>query len=163
MQLDIATPKGQQTLEQEQIVAAWLESRNTKYIQTPKDKPAKVDAILMRDGVLIGVAETKCRTMTLDALRRNFDNEWLLTEAKIKDATQIATGLCVPLVGFLYLVGDDVLLSVNLLTAPRRVANTLTQRTVNGGSIVRANAYVKMDHANIYYGIKKHIEEASAW
>lgn len=163
MQLDIETPKGKQSLAQEQIVAAWLKSRNTEYIQTPKDKPAKVDAILMRDGVLTGVAETKCRMMTLDTLRNRFDNEWILTESKIKEATQIAMGLCVPLIGFLYLVDDDILLSVNLIISPRRVANTLTQRTINGGSVVRANAYVKMDHATIHYGIKKHIEEASAW
>jgi hypothetical protein len=164
MSLDIATPRGQRTLADEQIVAAWLESRGTKYIQTPKDKPAKVDAILVRDGAIFAVAETKCRYgMNLKTLRHQFDNEWLVTEAKIKEASQIAAGLCVPLVGFLYLVDDDTLLSVNLFNAPRRVANTQTQRTVNGGSIIRANAYIKMDHANTYYGIRKHIEEASAW
>jgi hypothetical protein len=154
MQLDINTPLGQKTLLDEQKVAAWLKHKGVDYVQTPKDEPAKVDAVLVKDGALFGVAETKCRySLSLDKLQTRFNNEWLVTEAKIKDGTQIAIGLCVPFVGFLYLVDDDTLLVTNLLTTPRRTAETQTRRTVNGGTVVRLNSYISMSSAHIYKNI----------
>lgn len=154
MSLDINTPRGQATLADEQKIAEWLQSKGVQYVQTPKDKPAKVDAVLLKDGYIFAVAETKCRyNLTLEKLQSQFANEWLITEAKIRDGIQIAVGLCVPLVGFLYLVDDDTLLVINLLSAKRRVAETATQQTVNGGQIVRLNAYVLMDSAKVYRNI----------
>lgn len=154
MGLDINTPRGQVTLADEQKVAEWLLGKNVHYVQTPKDKPAKVDAVLLKDGYILAVAETKCRyNLTLEKLQTRFANEWLVTEAKIRDGINIANGLCVPLIGFLYLVDDDTLLAINLLDAKRRVAETMTQQTVNGGQVVRSNAYILMDSAKVYKNI----------
>jgi hypothetical protein len=154
MHLDINTPLGQKTLADEQKVAAWLKGKRVDYVQTPKDKPAKVDAVLIKDGSLFGVAETKCRYgLSLEKLQTLFNNEWLVTEAKVKDGIQIALGLSVPFVGFLYLVDDDTLLAINILAASRRTAETQTRRTVNGGTIVRLNSYISMNSAHIYRNI----------
>ena len=156
MKLDINTPRGQRTLADEQKVVEWLRSKNVDYVQTPKDLPAKVDAVLAKDGYIFAVVETKCRyNLTLNKFQRQFGNEWLITEAKIVDGEQVAAGLCVPFMGFLYLVDDDVLLVVNLSTAKRRTEETATQRTVNGGSVIRLNAYVTMDTAKVYKDITK--------
>jgi hypothetical protein len=154
MSLDINTPRGQATLADEQKIVDWLHGKGVQYVQTPKDKAAKVDAVLLKDGYIFAVAETKCRyNLTLDKLQNRFANEWLITEAKVQDGIRIAIGLCVPLVGFLYLVDDDTLLAINLLNAKRRVAETMTQQTVNGGHVVRLNAYVLMDTAKVYRNI----------
>lgn len=160
MNLDIETERGQKTLADEQIIAEWLKLKKTDYLQTPKNLPADVDAIIAQNGELKAVVETKCRyNLTLEKLQTAFNNEWLLTEEKISKGTKVAHALRVKLYGFLYLVNDDTLLIINLNTAPRRCERTYTQATVNGGIAKRLNAYVNLASANIHYGIKKKLEE----
>ena len=85
MSLDIATARGQVSLADEQHVADWFNAKpGFRYIQTPKDRPAKVDAILTRNGEVMGLAETKCRyNLTLEQFQRMFQNEWLITAEKV--------------------------------------------------------------------------------
>ena len=156
MSLDINTARGQVSLADEQHVADWFNGKpGFKYIQTPKDKPAKVDAILTRHNEIIGVAETKCRyKICLTQFQNAFRNEWLITHEKVASGIKLANALCVPLYGFLYLVDDDVLLVQNLTTTPMRVEATATQRTINGGVAIRENAFIPMNGAKIYRGIK---------
>lgn len=156
MGLSINTPKGQKSIADEQLVAKWVERKGMLYIQTPKDRPAYVDAILVKDGELFAVVETKCRyNMTLEVLKNKFGNEWLVTEAKIEYGLEIADMLCVRFLGFLYLVDADTLLTVDLGKVPRRIAVTETQQTVNGGKIMRTNAYIDMSNAKVHYKIKE--------
>jgi hypothetical protein len=156
MKLDISTARGQISLADEQHVADWFNGKpGMQYIQTPKDKPAKIDAILTRYGEIIGVAETKCRYgLTLEQFQRMFDNEWLITAQKVDTGINIGYALCVPLYGFLFLVDDDTLLVQNLSTATMRRQVTETQRTINGGTAMRENVYVNMKNARISRGIK---------
>lgn len=156
MRLDIATEKGQMSLHDEQFVANWFNGKpGCKYVQTPKDKPAKVDAILVKNGELIGLAETKCRyNLTLDQFRLKFCNEWLITAEKVISGTRLADMLCVPLYGFLFLVDDDALLYENLSMARMRKETTQTQRTINGGMAMRENFFIDMSNAKVLRGIK---------
>lgn len=152
--LDVLTPRGQETVAQEQRAAAIFQSRLTEfvYVSTPKDGPASVDAVLLKGTNLAGVVETKCRVMTRQQLT-GYGDEWLVTWDKIDRARAIAAGLGVPLFGFLYLVPDDMLLVVRIsdktgaLLVPVRVAATETRATVNGGSAVRNNAYISITTA----------------
>lgn len=157
MSLDIATPKGQVSLRDEQIVARWFNRKEAhRYLQTPKDSPAKVDAILSRGEEIIGLAETKCRyNITLQDFKRKFHNEWLVTWEKVESGLKMAEQLCVPLYGFLYLVDDDTLLIVNLSKAKIRREFTETQETINGGTIVRENAFISMEGAQVNHTISK--------
>ena len=156
MRLDISTARGQISLADEQHVADWFNAKpGMKYIQTPKDKPAKVDAILTRHGEIVGVAETKCRyNLTLEQFQRMFQNEWLITAEKVDTGIKLGEMLCVPLYGFLFLVDDDTLLVQNLSTATMRRQVTETQRTINGGTAIRENVYVDMKSSRISRGIK---------
>jgi hypothetical protein len=156
MRLDIATARGQESLADEQHVADWFNGKpGFSYIQTPKDKPAKVDAILTRHNEIIGLAETKCRyKLSLEQFQRSFQNEWLITAEKVDSGIKLANGLCVPLYGFLFLVDADVLLVQNLSTAKMRKEVTETQRTINGGIAIRENYFVQMDTAKVNHGIK---------
>jgi len=149
--LDVNTPKGQKTIVQEQrAVELFCEHfPSTKYVNTPKKGSATVDSLLIKEGNLVGVVETKCRQMTRSQLEQ-YGDEWLVTWDKIDGARKIATSLGVSLWGFLYLVPDDLLIIVEISNAQgeflreMRVEATQTQKTVNGGLIVRNNAYISV-------------------
>lgn len=151
--MDILTPKGQRTVKQEdEAVEAFISKYPLyTYARTPKDKPSPVDAIIISDGVIKAVVETKCRNMTLQTLSTSFNNEWLVTGQKIEDGIQIAKGLCVPYIGFLYLVPDRKLLVIKIwdngYSIPIRWDRTETQATVNGGMAMRVNAFLNISTA----------------
>jgi len=157
MGLDIATPKGQISLQDEQIVARWFDRKEGHvYAQTPKDSPVKIDALLIRDGNLVGLAETKCRyDIDLAGFKTRYKNEWLITAEKVESSLKLAEQFCVPLYGFLYLVKNDVLLIQNLSKAKMYKKFTETQKTTNGGKIVRENSFVSMENALIRHNISK--------
>jgi hypothetical protein len=67
---------------------------------------------------------------------------------------KLAEQFCVPLIGFLFLVDDDVLLVQNLTTAKKRKKITETQRTINGGTARRENMFVTMKDAWVHRDIK---------
>ena len=149
------------SLNDEQTLAKWLEKNfSLKYIQTPKDTPALVDAIVTNKNSteLLGVAETKCRydIASLEQFQANYKNEWLVTWSKVNNAINIATSMGVPCVGFLYLVKPKVLLTQKLsdktgrLAVDVRLSTTSTQATINGGIALRTNAFINMAGAKIY-------------
>lgn len=156
--MDILTPKGIKTLEQE---CRAYELLTTAYptlscMITPKDQPAAVDAVLCQNGVIHAIAETKCRTrMTLETLKVTFNYSWLVTFDKIVKARQVAIANCVPLVGLLYMVDTDELLVQKIcdnngdFLVPMWMEITETQRTVNGGRIRRYNAFIKMNGSTL--------------
>ena len=158
--MDINSSRGQDSLMHERIMSMWIETAwKCRYIETPKDSPALIDAIITdeRGGTMRAVVETKCRyNLSLAQLKNSFNNEWLMTWAKVQNAMQIATSLGVPCVGLLYLVEEKTLLVQKLsdpygnLMAKLRVENTETQATINGGKAVRNNAFIDMTNAKIY-------------
>lgn len=151
--MDILTPKGQATVRQEEEAVAAFIARYPEFIyaRTPKDKPSPVDAVLVKSGVVSAVVETKCRQMTASTLRSSFKSEWLVTGQKVEDGIQVAKSLCVPYVGFLYLVPDKLLLVAKIwdgeYKVPIRWEETETQATVNGGLATRVNAFINMSGA----------------
>jgi hypothetical protein len=155
MSLDILTPRGQQTLVDEMRAAAIFEmSTGLAYHRTPDSLPAKVDAVITKQGRIAGVVETKCRyCLTRARLRDEWKDEWLVTMEKIEQAKAAAAALCVPLYGFLFLADEGVLLTQKITDEAGqyevkfRCEKTQTQKTVNGGSVVRCNAYIDMSNA----------------
>jgi len=157
--MDILTERGAETLRDEVRAKAIFLATHTaySYIETPKDQPASVDAFLVRDGIIRSVVETKCRyDCDYNKFSAQYESQWLVTMNKIERARAIALGLCVPLVGFLYLRQSDLLL-VQSITDHKgmyvpdiTIKPTRTQATVNGGSIIRSNAYIDMSGARAY-------------
>lgn len=155
MPLDVLTPRGQQTVSQEADAVALFTQANPdyQYLHTPKDMPAEVDAILLRRGFMHSLVETKCRDCDLGTFMGKFNAEWLLTFDKLVKARALAQSMGVGLTGFLYLTKDKVLLAQRIsdaggkLMVGMRVEATETQKTVNGGLIVRTNAYIDMRKA----------------
>lgn len=156
--MDILTPRGQETREQERAAIELFRALNPSFsfIETPKDKPVHIDGFIVQQNVILAAVETKCRTCTVETFRGQFNNEWLLTRAKFDTAAFHAALLYVPLVGFLYLVPSKVLLVKKLwhpvtgFSTGIRNEETRTQATVNGGTAVRLNAFIDMTDAKIY-------------
>lgn len=158
--MDILTTKGQISLSDERIVAQWVEKNfNFLYIETPKNSPALIDAILIGkiNKEIKGIIETKCRyKLTLEKFKTSFQSEWLVTWSKVHNAIQIADSLGVPCFGFLYLVDEKTLLTQKLsepngkLNVKIRLETTETQATINGGKAIRTNAFINMSSAQVH-------------
>jgi hypothetical protein len=155
MTLDVLSPRGQQSrVEEERAYRVFAASYpDFQLIQTRKQDPAAIDAILVRDGVLAAVVETKCRSCKSETFFGAFGGEWLITRDKLVVSHSLAKWLCVPLVGLLYLAKDDLLLAASLWrpgkgwVIPIRSKETETQATCNGGRAVRLNSFVDMSGA----------------
>ena len=157
MNLDISTPKGQQSLREEQqcLNALALIHNDCSFIQTPKDEPSDIDGIIARNGVMVAAFETKSRKCNINQMKQ-WNNEWLITYEKILKGCEIARRLKIKFYGFLFLVEEPVLLSVLIsdkhgnIVPTVRIERTTTQRTVNGGEIKRTNAYIDLSNAKYY-------------
>lgn len=148
--LDIRTERGQETIRHEERAVEIFRKHypEMRYAQTPKSAPAIVDAVLIgSDNALVGVVEQKSRDMTFETLA-SWGNEWLVTKKKVLQSRELAMGLCVPLVGFLYLIPEDALVVQRIANAdgsracPIRSEKTMTQATVNGGVAYRENCFI---------------------
>lgn len=160
--LDINTEKGQATLEQEKRAVEIYTRHHPEhtFIGTKKDSPALIDGFLVANGVIDGVVETKCRNVSYRDFIFEYGGSWLVTWEKIESASKLALNCAVPFYGFLYLVNSDCLLvqkitdEKGLFTQTISLAATETQKTVNGGLIVRNNAYINMKGAYKYDGVQ---------
>lgn len=159
--MDILTPKGQETLKQEaDAIDLFLEKYSSyDFVETPKDQPADVDGFIFKDGVLLSGVEIKCRMMTLSDLMGKYEGRWLITHDKIERGAAVCRSLGIDFRGFLYLVPEARLLVVKLWDhksgkyCEMDVEETRTQATVNGGSIVRLNAYVDVRDARVVFRV----------
>lgn len=154
--MDINTPRGQATLKQEQRAVAIFNQHFPRFKYTKTPKAAVIDALLFRENAIWSAVQTKCRNLYLETLRGEYRNEWLVMASKLEIAAARAKRLCVRLCAFIYLVPDDVLL-IQPLFDPKagwltkfEQRETETQKTVNGGTIVRPNAYVDVSAAKEY-------------
>jgi len=112
--MDILTTRGQQTVADESDAYSIWERNFPEFrvISTPKDKPAVIDALLLKNNILRYAVETKCRyDMTLESFELERGYEWLITNEKVIKSAALAKDLGLPLVGFLYFVKDKCLLA----------------------------------------------------
>jgi hypothetical protein len=149
--LDINTPKGQETLLQEQEVIKRIKQKwpGIDVIETNKKREAAFDIMLTQGGIIKCVAEIKCRDMSLKQMQ-GWGGTWLITHEKILECVNASRYMIAAFTGFLYLVPDNKILYWKIADEdgeylfPFEVRNTKTQKTVNGGEIYRDNAYLPL-------------------
>jgi hypothetical protein len=155
--MDILTPKGQETLAQEREAIQIFTSNfpGFNFFETPKDTPADIDGVIVKDNVMISGVEVKCRNMTVDDLAAKYHFQWLVTADKLDRGVSACERLGIDFRGFLYLVPNKMLFIVPIysykdgwLIEPD-YEYTKTQATVNGGVAERLNAYVDVSKARI--------------
>lgn len=146
--MDILTPKGQESLEQERrLLTSFCAATNYSVIETDKNQPAQVDGFIVCDGAICGVFESKCRKANVAQMHR-WGDEWILTHQKLLDGVEISKRLRTPFYGIVYLLDEPIGMFIKLtdnegkILPKVRVENTETRATINGGTAVRANAYI---------------------
>ena len=156
MALDINTKKGQSSLEYEREMLEHIRSTFCKkhttsmLIETNKYKEAKVDGIIVKDNQVSGIFESKCRNMSLMEL--NSYGSWLITIDKIMDGKNLSKMLCVPFIGFLYLIKDKIVMYWKITDSKGEfefdfeIKKTKTRKTINGGEAIRTNAYLPVKY-----------------
>jgi hypothetical protein len=158
-QLDYNTHEGRKSVEDEKRAVAQFEAAEPewKYIHTSKTGMPAVNAVLLKNGELAGLAYMSCRyDMDYALFTGQRANEWLVTWRKIKRAATMCREMEVRLIGFLYLVPDGELLVrciYDPLASPcwrvaRRREYSGTRRTVNDPTpIERLNIMLDMSTA----------------
>lgn len=156
--LDINSPRGRKAADDQMHATniVFGKSPDFAFVHTQTDNAAAVDGIIVKNGFASGIAEVKSRDMTFERLMGEFVGEWLLTLQKLKDMADVSRLLCLPGYGMLYLVPSRVVLVVQLTAATGQIVCryrtdvTETQKTCNGGKVVRENAYIQMRTAKVY-------------
>lgn len=152
--LDINTPKGQNSLNEEQemlkyMTYKWRKTGKT-FIQTIKDKAAYCDGFIVKDNEIIGLFESKCRKLSFSELEKF--GTWLITYEKLEQCKQLSYALKVPFYGFLYLIKDKKvgvwkIAEDGEYSFEFKIEETITQKNINGGEIKRKNAYLPVKNS----------------
>ena len=156
--LDINSPRGRiaaaDQLRAVEIVFGGANGFN--FFSTATDDAAAIDGFIVRSNIITGVAEIKSRDTSYETLLGQYHGEWLLTFQKLLDLQKVSQLLKIPGYGLLYLIPSDMVLvltlvnSLGTIVCRHREELTATQRTCNGGSIQRNNAYIDVSGAKIY-------------
>ena len=159
MKLDINTKRGQSSLKYEKLMIDRINkhickkhNKDSKLIETDKNIDAKIDGIIVKDNQLSGVFESKCRDLSLMQLQKF--GSWLITHDKLMEGKKISTLLRVPFIGFLYLIKDDIIMYWKITDKygdflfDYDIKETRTQKTINGGSVIRKNAFLPVKYGN---------------
>ena len=160
--MDILTTKGQETLKDvARAKAIFLYNHDDYYyFETPPDQPSDIDAVIVKDQIVQALAEVKCRyDCDLSKFQNEYENRWLITNDKIERGKTLAKAMRVPLLGLLYIVQSDILLVQKICDRDGmyipdiQVRMTDTQRSINGGSASRENAFIDMSKARKFEAI----------
>lgn len=157
---DCATPKGQVAIGHERRLAHQMAARwNADVTLTGagvETDTAVVDALYSRRWVLMAVAEIKWRgaSLTLETLRQF--GTYLITHRKLQRGRVAARLLHVPL--FLIVGLADCTVWWKVAEADGgwcehpHVERTRTQRSINGGTALRWNAYLSLSRMHVEEG-----------
>lgn len=148
------TPLGRQALQHaKDALDAVEQATGRRFVAFPDDIPSDVDGFISDNGRVISLYEVKARDMASEDLMGRYNGEWLLTWDKLLRAATLSKSLHLPFTAVLYCIRDRTVFLKTLwdaewnLRANIRVQQTNTQRTVNGGTASRANAFIDMRDA----------------
>lgn len=154
MGLDINTPKGRESLKLEMKMLEYIsDCWDVEIIETNKEKTSCCDGFLVKNNTIIGLFEDKCRKLTINELEDY--GSWLITHQKLIDCKTISELLKVPFFGFLYLVKSNVVMFWKITDSKGEYCfafdnmPTTTQKTINGGQIIRDNAFLPFLNGNV--------------
>ena len=148
--LDCQTPQGRiHIAQQHAVIAACCAEWRCESVVTDDTQDSPIDVLFSGAGVLLAVAEVKCRpTLTRQQLRAFKEPGYLITHRKVREGVQIAKQLRVP---YYVIVGmSDVVAwwkvsdAAGALAFDIRSVRTATQATCNGGKAFRLNAFLPL-------------------
>lgn len=157
--LGVNTPKGR--VAEENIRKAILKTQtdNKKYAWFPDSNYFPIDGFIIKDHNITAIFEGKYRYAGLEDNKILFQgklyDDYLVTANKLDDGIAMAKKMCIDFYLIVCLELSNVLLIFKVYehksgaVIPHERKNTRTRETVNGGSIVRENAYIKISSASI--------------
>lgn len=155
--LDCDTPLGKVYIDEQYKTQKLLEARGYTIVNTPsKDHTSDIMLAKPIDGklTLYGLAEIKSRRNAGEVIiDRGYvkKNGYLVTFNKIKYGSMASAFYKVPFFLIVNLLNDNVILiwqitdHVGNYTIDFKTIDTKTQKTCNGGEIVRRNAFLPYD------------------
>lgn len=114
---------------------------------------ARVDGIAIKDGEITHVIEFKSRNHTWETLERF--GTYLISYDKIENGIKMANMLRVPFILLVYLIGEDVVIGVEIgdeygISVPMEIKETRTQKnSERAGSVMRRNAFIDLEEFSI--------------
>lgn len=148
MTLDCQTPVGRTFLRHEdETVRRVAELFNCTPVRLG-GLATSTDRLFMRQDQLVGVAEIKTRQMGLHDLERF--GSYLITEKKLLDGAALSKQLHIPYAVVVRLLRDDTIVCWRVTDATGQpvlrwqTQRTETQRSCNGGTALRDNAYLPL-------------------
>ena len=116
MTLDVTTPKGLETLEQERVELSILKSRYPllTFAHTPKDRESAVDGAIIEGDQWVGLFLSSCRNLTRNQLK-GFGNDVILTYKKMHKAVDLAERSCIPVFGYFFLIPERLVMVVKVI------------------------------------------------
>jgi len=160
MTLDINTPKGQKSLQQENNMIKYIEKCwNVKIIETNKKDKAICDGFIIKNNIVVAIFESKCRKLSLNKLKEY--GSWLVTYEKIKKCKLLSEYLRIPFIGFLYLLEEGEVMYWQITDDNGNYIFEFenkemeTKKTINGGKIIRENSFLPFSEGKIIKNRKK--------
>ena len=126
-----------------------LKRYNWHIVTTPQF--ALIDGVAYTHHEITHIIEFKSRDESWDSMLHY--GTYLISWDKIQNGMQMAKMMRVPFILIVYLVQSDMVLGVELATEDGTLAiddidvkETRTQRSIEGGSVMRKNAYIDLIH-----------------
>lgn len=126
-----------------------LKRYNWNIITTPQF--ALIDGVAYMNHEITHIIEFKSRDESWDSMMHY--GTYLISWDKIQNGMTMAKMMRVPFILIVYLVQSDMVLGVELATEDGTLAvndievkETRTQRSIQGGSVMRKNAYIDLIH-----------------
>jgi hypothetical protein len=155
MSLDINTPRGQESVQEERDMLDIIKSRYhaSQFFHTPIKRAALIDGFIVKNNELIAIYESKCRRESLDSFKAHpFNNEWMISHHKINSGASLSKALAVPLWGFLYLVQDRKVIAIQFTDdkgnyiQPMRIERKKTSKCCNGGTMLDTCVFININN-----------------
>lgn len=157
--LGIKTEKGQLSEAQgREAIKAFSDAHpSLDYVFTNPKEAACVDGFITDlNRNTLYVVEVKARDMTLEKLRGDYNNTWMLSVDKLERGKLLSEMLLIPFIGILRLNPDNKFLVVQLTDAKGRYVidyeerETVTRQPFIGGREQDNTAFIDMSNAKEY-------------
>lgn len=113
---------------------------------------ALADGVAVMGNEITHVIEFKSRNENYETMMRY--GTYLISYDKIENGLQLCRILRVPFILIVYLIGDGVVMGVEIgdeygVGIDMEVRETRTQQTASGGSVIRRNAFINLENFHI--------------
>jgi len=113
---------------------------------------ALIDGVATIAGEITHVIEFKSRNESYTSMKRM--GTYLISYDKLINGTKIADMMGVPFILLVYLIKDQTLLGIRVseggeFVIDMDVRDTITQKNINGGRVMRSNAFIDINNFHI--------------